>query len=117
LFKRIADLRTEDNIENNILLRGWIHRLRKQKEKTFIILRDDRGDIIQAVCPSNLCEDLTIESSIQIQGKLEKDPRAVEGGYEVKVDNIMVFNIANVDYPIGEYQSNEILLDFRHLSL
>ena len=29
----------------------------------------------------------------------------------------MVFNIANVDYPIGEYQSNEILLDFRHLSL
>ena len=117
MFKRIADLRTEDNIENNILLRGWIHRLRKQKEKTFIILRDDRGDIIQAVCPSNLCEDLTIESSIQIQGKLEKDPRAVEGGYEVKVDNIMVFNIANVDYPIGEYQSNEILLDFRHLSL
>ena len=117
MFKRIADLRTEDNIENNILLRGWIHRLRKQKEKTFIILRDDRGDIIQAVCPSNLCGDLTIESSIQIQGKLEKDPRALEGGYEVKVDNIMVFNIANVDYPIGEYQSNEILLDFRHLSL
>ena len=117
MFKRIADLRTEDNVENNILLRGWIHRLRKQKEKTFIILRDDRGDIIQAVCPSNLCGDLTIESSIQIQGKLEKDPRAVEGGYEVKVDNIMVFNIANVDYPIGEYQSNEILLDFRHLSL
>lgn len=117
MFKRIADLRTEDNIGNNILLRGWIHRLRKQKEKTFIILRDDRGDIIQAVCPSKLCEDLTIESSIQIQGKLEKDPRAVEGGYEVKVDNILIFNIANVDYPIGEYQSDEILLDFRHLSL
>jgi asparaginyl-tRNA synthetase len=117
LFKRLADLRTEDNIGNNIVLRGWIHRLRKQKEKTFIILRDDRGDIIQAVCPSKLCEDLTIESSIQIQGKLEKDPRAVEGGYEVKVDNIVIFNIANVDYPIGEYQSDEILLDFRHLSL
>ena len=117
MFKRIADLRTEDNIGKTILLRGWIHRLRKQKEKTFIILRDDRGDIIQAICPSKLCEDLIIESSIEIQGKLEKDPRAVEGGYEVKVDKILIFNIANVDYPIGEYQSDEILLDFRHLSL
>ncbi|TVP41471.1 asparagine--tRNA ligase [Candidatus Nitrosocosmicus arcticus] len=117
MFKRIADLRTEDNIGSTILLRGWIHRLRKQKEKTFIILRDDRGDIIQAICPSKLCEDLTIESSIAIQGKLEKDPRAVEGGFEVKVGKISIFNIADVDYPIGEYQSDEILLDFRHLSL
>ncbi len=117
MFKRIADLRTEDSIGKTILLRGWIHRLRKQKEKTFIILRDDRGDIIQAICPSKLCEDLTIESSIEIRGKLEKDPRAVEGGYEVRVEEISIFNVANVDYPIGEYQSEEILLDFRHLSL
>ena len=115
MFKRIADLRTEDSIGKTILLRGWIHRLRKQKEKTFIILRDDRGDIIQAICPSKLCEDLTIESSIEIRGKLEKDPRAVEGGYEVRVEKISIFNVANVDYPIGEYQSEEILLDFRHL--
>ena len=60
---------------------------------------------------------MIIESSIEIQGKLEKDLRAVEGGYEVKVDKILIFNVASVDYPIGEYQSDEILLDFRHLSL
>ena len=47
--------------------------------------------LFKLVCPSKLCEDLTIESSIEIQGKLEKDPRAVEGGYEVKVDKIYDF--------------------------
>ena len=117
VFKRISDVRTENEIGSTVSLKGWIHRLRKQKEKTFIILRDDRGDIIQAVCPSNLCENLTIESSVEITGRLQKDNRAVEGGFELKVDKILVYNIAAKDYPIGEYQSDEILLDYRHLSL
>jgi asparaginyl-tRNA synthetase len=117
VFKRIADIKTDENIGEIITLKGWIHRLRKQKEKTFIILRDDRGDIIQVICPSKLCENLTIESSIQITGALRKDSRAPEGEYEIKADKIVPFNIAEIDYPIGEYQSEETLLDHRHLSL
>ncbi|MBA3286359.1 MAG: asparagine--tRNA ligase, partial [Nitrosopumilus sp.] len=117
MFKRIADLKADDNIGKTIVLKGWIHRLRKQKQKTFIILRDDRGDIIQVVCPSISCEDLTIESSIEITGLLNKDSRAPEDGYEVKAERIVSFNIAETDYPIGEYQSEETLLDYRHLSL
>ncbi|HYO05477.1 MAG TPA: asparagine--tRNA ligase [Phototrophicaceae bacterium] len=117
MFKRIADLKAGDNIGKTIVLKGWVHRLRKQKQKTFIILRDDRGEIIQVVCPSRLCEDLTIESSIEIAGQLNKDPRAPEDGYEVKAERIVSFNIAETDYPIGEYQSEETLLDYRHLSL
>jgi asparaginyl-tRNA synthetase len=117
LFKRIADIKIDYNIGRIIMLKGWIHRLRKQKEKTFIILRDDRGDIIQVVCPSKLCENLTIESSIEITGILDKDSRAPEGGYEIKAERVISFNIAEPDYPIGEYQSDEILLDYRHLSL
>jgi asparaginyl-tRNA synthetase len=116
LFKRIADLKINDNVGKNITLRGWVHRLRKQKEKTFIILRDDRGDIIQIICPSNLCRDLTIESSVEITGTLNQDKRA-PGGYEVKAEKILVFNIAEIDYPIGEYQNEETLLDYRHLTL
>ena len=107
----------ESTVGQTVVLRGWIHRLRKQKEKAFIILRDDRGDVIQAVSPSNITENLTIESSVEITGRLERDDRAIEGGYEVKVNKIVVFNIAASDYPIGEYQSDEILLDYRHLAL
>ncbi len=117
MFERIADIRLEQNVGKIITLKGWIHRLRKQKEKTFIILRDDRGDIIQIICPSNLCENLTIESSIEISGILNKDIRAPEGGFEIHVKELKSFNIAQTDYPIGEFQSEEILLDYRHLSL
>lgn len=117
MFERISDVRYENNVGKTISLKGWIHRLRKQKEKTFIILRDDRGDIIQAVFQSDLCKGLTIESSIKIDGKLEKDQRAIEGGYEVKVEKLIIFNLSNTDYPIGEYQNDETLLDYRHLAL
>ncbi len=79
MLKRIADIKTENNVGKSVILKGWVHRLRKQKEKTFIILRDDRGDIIQVVCPSNLCQNLTIESSVEITGILNKDSRVSRG--------------------------------------
>jgi asparaginyl-tRNA synthetase len=117
LFKRIADFKSDDNIGRTIVLKGWVHRLRKQKQKTFIILRDDRGDIIQVICPSTLCEKLTVESSMEVTGTLNRDSRAPEDGYEIKADRVILFSIAQTDYPIGEYQSEETLLDYRHLSL
>lgn len=117
MFKRIADIKNHDIIGKTVILRGWIHRLRLQKQKAFIILRDDRGDIIQVVCPSNICQELTIESSVEIRGILKKDPRAPEDGFEIQADNLLIFNISNKDYPIGEYQSDEMLLDYRHLTL
>ena len=83
-----------------------------------MIVRDDRGGIIQSVFPTNnVPADLTIESSVQVTGVLHKDERAPEGGYEIKGNNLHVYNIADADYPIGEFQSVELLLDNRHLSL
>lgn len=117
MIKRIHDIKNDITVDSIVCIRGWVHRIRKLKEKSFIIIRDDRGDVIQAVCPSNLAENLTIESSVEVKGRLVKDPRAIEGGYEIKVNNLMAYNIADTDYPIGEYQSDEILLDFRHLTL
>ena len=83
-----------------------------------MIVRDDRGGIIQSVFPTNnVPADLTIESSVQVTGVLNKDERAPEGGYEIKGNNLHVYNIADADYPIGEFQSVDLLLDNRHLSL
>lgn len=115
---RVAELKSVDQIGKSVTIRGWVYRLRKQKENTFVILRDDRGGIIQSVFPTNnVPADLTIESSVQVTGVLHKDERAPEGGYEIKGNNLHVYNIADADYPIGEFQSVELLLDNRHLSL
>jgi asparaginyl-tRNA synthetase len=118
MMLRADKLKSIDHVGKNVTIRGWVYRLRKQKENTFVIVRDDRGGIIQSVFPSsNVPPNLTIESSIEVTGVLNKDPRAPEGGYEIKGTILKVFSLADANYPIGEFQSAELLLDNRHLSL
>ena len=83
-----------------------------------MIVRDERGGIIQSVFPTNnISPNLTIESSVEVTGILNKDARAPEGGYEIRGTNLRVFNISDANYPIGEFQSVDLLLDNRHLTL
>jgi asparaginyl-tRNA synthetase len=115
---RANDLKSTDHIGEKVTVRGWVYRLRKQKENTFVIVRDERGGIIQSVFPTNnISPNLTIESSVEVTGILNKDARAPEGGYEIRGTNLRVFNISDANYPIGEFQSVDLLLDNRHLTL
>ncbi|MGA7900680.1 MAG: asparagine--tRNA ligase [Nitrososphaeraceae archaeon] len=116
-MQRANDIKTPNNVGKEITIRGWVHRLRKQKEKTFLLIRDDRGGVIQCVFPTQQVVHLTIESSIEVTGILTADDRAPEGGYEIRGNSLKVINIADADFPIGEYQSAELLLDNRHLAL
>ena len=117
MLVRCNDIKSVDYLGKEVTIRGWVHRLRRQKENTFIILRDDRCGLIQAVFATKKVSHLTVESSIEITGSLQKDTRAPEGGYEIKGYDLKVFAIAGTDFPIGEYQSAELLLDNRHLAL
>lgn len=110
-------IKSSEYLGKEVAVRGWIYRLRKQKENAFLLVRDDRGGIIQCVFPVEKVANLTIESSIEATGILSQDARAPEGGYEIKGKNLKVYNIARTDYPIGEFQSDELLLDKRHLAL
>ena len=114
---RCNDIKSVDYIGKQVTIRGWIHRIRRQKENTFIILRDDRGGVIQTIFPTEKATHLTIQSSIEITGTLRLDSRAPEGGYEIKGNDLKTFNIAGIDFPIGKYQSAELLLDKRHLTV
>ncbi|AIC16872.1 asparagine--tRNA ligase [Nitrososphaera viennensis EN76] len=113
---RASEVKNASFIGKEVTIRGWVHRLRKQKENSFILLRDDRGGVIQCVLPTDKAAGLTIESSVQVTGIVSQDPRAPEGGFEIKGKELKIFNIA-AEYPIGEYQSDELLLDKRHLAL
>lgn len=94
-----------------------MHRLRKQKENTFMLIRDDRGGVIQCILSSEKALNLTIESCIEVMGKVRQDSRAPEGGYEIKATDLKISGLAKVGYPIGEYQSEDLLLDNRHLAV
>lgn len=114
---RTIQAKSQDNVGKDVTIRGWVYRLRKQKENAFMLVRDDRGGVIQCIFPVEKVADLTIESSVEVTGTVSQDARAPEGGYEIKGKSVKVFNIADTDYPIGEYQSDELLLDKRHLAL
>ncbi|HEX9678685.1 asparagine--tRNA ligase, partial [Nitrososphaera sp.] len=113
---RAGDVKSDSFSGKEVTIRGWVHRLRKQKERAFILLRDDRGGVIQCVFPAEKVANLTIESSVEITGTVSRDERAPEGGYEIKGTELKVYSVAE-EYPIGEYQSDELLLDKRHLAL
>jgi asparaginyl-tRNA synthetase len=114
---RTNSVKSPDYVNKEVTIRGWVYRLRKQKENAFVLVRDDRGGVIQCVIPVEKAANLTIESSIEVTGVVSQDARAPEGGYEIKSKNLKIYNIAGTDYPIGEYQSDELLLDKRHLAL
>src|SRR5919199_978169 len=114
---RADEVKSPDQVGKEVMIRGWVYRLRKQKENAFVLVRDDRGGVVQCIIPVEKAANLTIESSIEVTGIVSQDARAPEGGYEIKGKNLKIYNIAVTDYPIGEYQSEELLLDKRHLAL
>lgn len=113
---RASEAKSADFVGKRVTVRGWVHRLRKQKDNAFVLLRDDRGAVIQCVVAAKDAAPLTIESSIEVTGTVSQDPRAPDGGFELKAGELKIYNVA-AEYPIGEYQSDELLLDKRHLAL
>jgi asparaginyl-tRNA synthetase len=100
---RADQIKSPDYVGKEVTIRGWVHRLRKQKENAFVLVRDDRGGVVQCIFPAEKVANLTIESSIQATGIVSEDSRAPEGGYEIKGKELKVYNVAGTDYPIGEY--------------
>ncbi|MBW6442190.1 asparagine--tRNA ligase [Patescibacteria group bacterium] len=104
-----------------VSLRGWVYRERGSNKIKFIVLRDS-SNIIQCVLEREKFETqwdeidkLKIESSVEIHGKIKEDKRAPTG-YEVLVDKIKIFQIAE-EYPIGKDLNEKLLGDRRHLWL
>ena len=63
---RANEVKSSDYIGREVMIRGWVYRLRKQKENAFVLVRDDRGGVIQCVFPVEKATQLTIESSIEV---------------------------------------------------
>lgn len=115
---QIGDI-NDSYIGKNVFIRGWVYRHRTSKNITFVVLRDSSG-IIQVTFKHDNpffkhAENLSIESSVEIEGIVKKDERAPTG-YEVEGKTLKVVHRADV-FPITKDKSIEFLLDKRHLWL
>ncbi len=104
-----------------VAVRGWVYRERGSNEFKFIVLRDST-DIIQCVLKrekfKNQWKDidaLQIEASLEIEGIIKRDKRALTG-YEISVDKINIVGTSN-EFPIQKDLNEELLGDRRHLWL
>ncbi len=96
-----------------VRVRGWAYRVREQKGAVFIVLRDSSG-ILQCVFKdSEEARKVTVESSLEIEGVVKEEARAL-GGAEIQGKEIKIVGLAE-RFPIGKDQSEEFLRDVRHL--
>jgi asparaginyl-tRNA synthetase len=104
-----------------VTVRGWVYNLRSSGKVKFLVLRDGTG-LMQSILFKGECseesfsefEKITQESSVEVTGKVRKEPRA-PGGYELGVQSLKIVQIAEA-YPISPKDHGvEFLMEHRHL--
>lgn len=108
--------------EGHAALRGWVYRERESNKFKFIVLRDGTN-VIQTVVKKDSVDEKTwtdalklqVEASIIVKGTLKRDERAPTG-VELGVEHLEVVGLSD-QFPITKDQSQEFLLDNRHLWL
>jgi nondiscriminating aspartyl-tRNA synthetase len=121
-IRRIFIQSLPEHISKEILLRGWVYRLRVLGKTTFVILRDCSGEA-QCVAASEAVRDLNLktEDVIEVHGRARLDQRA-KSGCEVDVLEARVLNRALQNLPFNsasdiEAVGLETLLGYRPLAL
>ena len=119
----IKDLyrKTNDYINNNVQVSGWVRTVRTSKNFGFIELND--GSFfknVQIVFDTNLdnfdkVNKLTISSCIIVNGKVVKTENAKQP-FEIHADKVEIFNLADTSYPIQKKNTSfEFLRTQAHL--
>ena len=118
IARALADVERSPSVR----LRGWVHRTRSSGGILFWVLRDGSGSVQvtarrDALGPEAFeeAEHAQVESSVEVEGTLAPDRRA-PGGYELKARSAKVIG-ASKDFPIFTEQTEEFLLDHRHLAV
>jgi asparaginyl-tRNA synthetase len=104
-----------------VTVRGWVYNKRSSGKIKFLVLRDGTG-LIQSILFKGECsenafnefEKLTQESSVEVTGKIRKEPRS-PGGYELGVQDLKIVHVADA-FPISPKEHGvEFLMEHRHL--
>ncbi|MBC7691883.1 MAG: asparagine--tRNA ligase [Methylotenera sp.] len=104
-----------------VTIKGWVYNRRSSGKIKFLMMRDGTG-LMQGVLFKGECSEeafaefdtLTQESSVEVTGKLRKEPRSASG-YEMGVQSLKIVSVAE-PYPISPKEHGvEFLMENRHL--
>jgi nondiscriminating aspartyl-tRNA synthetase len=109
-------------VQQEVILRGWVYRLRVLGKTAFVILKDCSGEA-QCVAASDLLKELHLkaEDVIEVHGRVRADERA-KSGCELAILEIRVLNRSAANLPFNassdiESVGLETLIEHRPLAL
>ncbi|HEV2443489.1 MAG TPA: aspartate--tRNA(Asn) ligase [Steroidobacteraceae bacterium] len=118
---RIFAASVVDHIDEVVLVRGWVHRLRTLASTVFVVVRDCTG-VVQGVCgaASFPGPHIKLDDTVELRGRVRRDARA-KSGCEIDIEEIRVLNPAGHKLPFnsgGKIGSvgQETLLEYRPLA-
>jgi nondiscriminating aspartyl-tRNA synthetase len=117
---RIFAANVVEHIDEVVLVRGWVFRLRALASTAFIVLRDCTGTV-QAVCAASFLElHIKVDDVIELRGRVRRDSRA-KSGCEIDIHQVLILNGASHKLPFNSGGSladvgQEALLEYRPLA-
>ena len=122
-MQRIFISSLAEYVGQEVTLKGWLFNKRSSGKIKFLILRDGTGYLQCVYFKGNVTDEvfetadrIGQESSIEVTGKVKKEPRA-PGGFELDATGLTIISEAH-DYPITPKEHGiEFLMDHRHLWL
>lgn len=121
-MKRTLVRELNENIDNQVIIKGWIHRIRELGKIAFLLIRD-RSGVVQCVVNTKEIniKGLKLESVVKICGDVVEN-KSSEVGAEIQVTELKVISKVNEDLPIeinkDKVEANlDVILNNRVLSL
>ena len=110
-------------VGETVTIRGWIETIRDQKKRQFLIVRDCTG-LVQVINEKEgrseitaIVSSLTLESTVEVTGKIVGNEIVKLGGIELVVEVIKTYSTASSPLPINEETTQENRLDWRFINL
>lgn len=116
----VSDLKKYQDQE--VQIKGWVYNFRSSGKIAFLQIRDGSG-FVQVVASSDVVDaktweeigKLTLETSVEITGKVTKHPKKEE--YELQLSKLKIVQLS-AEWPIGKKEHGaDFLLSMRHLWL
>lgn len=122
VMKRIMVEELKNHINEEVIVKGWLYRIRKLKAVTFLILRDRTG-MVQCIAINELSDikGLKLETVVSITGKVVPSSNSFNP-FEIQVEGINILSEVTEELPIEINKKDlevnlDIMLNNRVLSL
>ncbi len=99
-MKRILVNELNNRINERVIIQGWVHRIRRLKAISFVILRDRTG-LVQCVVENSILEErnLRLEAVVSFEGVVKEGKNSLNT-FEIHVDKLKIINETNEELPI-----------------